>query len=150
MKVLWVEDNDRVCELLSIAATKAVRHRLQIDVVIAMSLIEAEARLRLERFDLVVLDLGLPDSFDADMTIARLANMGAPRLAVVSGSRNRAGSLKPQPRAVATTSHTATTTISSDRAWRIRRALSGCSTIRRSALPANTTMSAWTSVAMPT
>lgn len=89
MKVLWVEDNDRVCELLSIAATKAVRHRLQIDVVIAMSLIEAEARLRLERFDLVVLDLGLPDSFDADMTIARLANMGAHRLAVVSGSDRR-------------------------------------------------------------
>lgn len=89
MKVLWVEDNERVCELLSIAATKAVRYRLQLDLVIAMSLLEAESRLRLERFDLVVLDLGLPDSFDADMTIARLANMGKHRLAVVSASENR-------------------------------------------------------------
>lgn len=89
MKVLWVEDNARVCELLMIAATKAVRHRLQVDMVIATSLMEAESRLRLERFDLVILDLGLPDSFDEDMAISRIANMGDHRLAVVSASEDR-------------------------------------------------------------
>ena len=39
---------------------------------------------REDSFDLVVLDLGLPDSFDPDMTIARVANMGKYRIAVVS------------------------------------------------------------------
>ena len=94
MKVLWVEDNERVCELLTIAITKAVRNRIQIDVVIETSLMLAETRLRLERFDLVVLDLGLPDSFDADMTIARLANMGRHRMAVVSASADRDQAVK--------------------------------------------------------
>jgi DNA-binding response OmpR family regulator len=89
MKVLWVEDSERVCELLTIAATKAVRARLQIDMVLAMSLMEAERRLRLEPFDLVILDLGLPDSFDEDMAISRIANMGTHRLAVVSASDDR-------------------------------------------------------------
>ena len=46
-------------------------------------------KVRLERFDLVVLDLTLPDSIDGDMTIARMANMGKYRLAVVSGSEDR-------------------------------------------------------------
>jgi hypothetical protein len=36
-----------------------------------------------------VLDLGLPDSMDADMTIARVANMGKYRIAVVSSQENR-------------------------------------------------------------
>jgi CheY-like chemotaxis protein len=89
MKVLWVEDSERVCELVGIAATKAARARLPVDVVLAHGLVSAEARLRLERFDLVIVDLGLPDSFDADMSLARLAAMGRHRLAVVSASANR-------------------------------------------------------------
>lgn len=84
MKVLWVEDHEPVREMLAIAADKAARSRVQIDLVMAPTLMAAEARLRLERFDLVVLDLGLPDSFDPEMTVARIANMGKYRLAVVS------------------------------------------------------------------
>lgn len=84
MKVLWVEDHEPVRDMLAIAADKAARSRVQVDLVMAPTLMMAEARLRLERFDLVVLDLGLPDSFDPDMTIARVANMGKNRIAVVS------------------------------------------------------------------
>ena len=72
--------------MLAIAADKAARNRVQVDLVTAGTLMAAESRLRLERFDLVVLDLTLPDSFDADMTIARIANMGQHRIAVASGS----------------------------------------------------------------
>ena len=86
MKVLWVEDHEPVRDMLAIAADKAARNRVQIDLVMASTLMEAENRIRLERFDLVVLDLTLPDSFDGEMTIARAANMGDFRIAVVSGS----------------------------------------------------------------
>lgn len=89
MKVLWVEDHEPVRDMLAIAADKAARNRVQIDLVMASTLMEAENRLRLERFDLVVLDLTLPDSFDGEMTIARAANMGDYRIAVVSGSEGR-------------------------------------------------------------
>lgn len=89
MKVLWVEDHQPVRDMLAIAADKAARSRIQIDLVMATTLLEAESRLRLERFDLVVLDLTLPDSHDGEMTIARAANMGNYRIAVVSGSENR-------------------------------------------------------------
>ena len=84
MKVLWVEEHEPVRDMLAIAADKAARSRIQIDLVMAPTLMAAESRLRLERFDLVVLDLGLPDSVDPDMTIARVANMGKYRIAVVS------------------------------------------------------------------
>lgn len=89
MKVLWVEDHEPVRELLAVAADKAARNRIQIDLVMAPNLMTAEARLRLERFDLVVLDLGLPDSVDPDMTIARVASMGKYRIAVVSSMEQR-------------------------------------------------------------
>lgn len=89
MKVLWVEDHEPVRDMLAIAADKAARNRVQVDLVTAATLMEAETRLRLERFDLVVLDLTLPDSIDADMTIARMANMGTFRIGVVSGTDGR-------------------------------------------------------------
>ncbi|MEM8636063.1 MAG: response regulator [Pseudomonadota bacterium] len=88
MKVLWVEDHQPVRDMLAIAADKAARSRIQIDLVMAGTLMEAENRLRLERFDLVVLDLTLPDSFDGEMTIARAANMGNYRIAVVSANED--------------------------------------------------------------
>ncbi|MEM6534548.1 MAG: response regulator [Pseudomonadota bacterium] len=89
MKVLWVEDHQPVCDILAIAADKAARARVPVDLVIAGTLMEAENRLRLERFELVVLDLILPDSFDGDMTIARIANMGKHRIAVCSAGQDR-------------------------------------------------------------
>ena len=89
MKVLWVEDHEPVRDMLAIAADKAARSRIQVDLVMAPSLMAAEERLRLERFDLVILDLGLPDSLDPDMTIARVANMGKYRIAVVSSLDSR-------------------------------------------------------------
>ena len=89
MKVLWVEDHVPVQNMLEIAADKAARARVQVDLVIEATLMSAENRLRLERFDLVVLDLTLPDSADPEMTIARIANMGQHRIAVVSASENR-------------------------------------------------------------
>ena len=89
MKVLWVEDHHRAQEMLMVAATKAVRKRLQLDLVIAARLMEAERRLRFEQFDLVVLDLRLPDSIDETMTLTRIASMGRFRMAVVSASENR-------------------------------------------------------------
>lgn len=89
MKVLWVEDHEPVRDMLAIAADKAARNRVQVDLVMAPNLMAAEARLRLERFDLVVLDLGLPDSVDPDMTIARVASMGKYRIAVVSSMETR-------------------------------------------------------------
>ena len=89
MKVLWVEDHPAACELLQKAGAAATRKRLPIDLVIAPSLMEAERRLRLERFDLVMLDLQLPDSIDEDATITRIANMGDFRLGIVSASDRR-------------------------------------------------------------
>ncbi|MEM9739883.1 MAG: response regulator [Pseudomonadota bacterium] len=89
MKVLWVEDHEPVRDMLAIAADKAARARVQVDLVMAATLMEAETRLRLERFDLVMLDLTLPDSFDPDMTVARVANMGRHRIAIASASENR-------------------------------------------------------------
>lgn len=93
MKVLWVEDHAPVRELLATAADKAARARIQIDLVMATTLREAANRVRLERFDLVVLDLGLPDSIDDDMTIASMANMGKFRIAVVSSNDSRDASV---------------------------------------------------------
>jgi len=89
MKVLWVEDHPRAGELLSAAAAAASRKRFGIDFVIATSLLDAERKLRLERFDLVIVDLFLPDSADEDVTVTRIANMGRFRVAVVSGSDKR-------------------------------------------------------------
>jgi len=89
MKVLWVEDHPRAQEMLMVAGTKAVRKRLQLDLVLAASLLEAERRLRFEKFDLVVLDLRLPDSVDESMTLTRVASMGKFRMAVVSSSEHR-------------------------------------------------------------
>lgn len=89
MKVLWVEDHHRAQEMLMIAATKAVRKRLQLDLVVAANLMEAERRIRFEEFDLVVLDLRLPDSFDEGMTVTRVASMGKFRIALVSASEHR-------------------------------------------------------------
>lgn len=90
MKVLWVEDDAQVASHLETIADKAARARVQIDLVVANSLLAAEARLRLERFDLVLLDLTLPDSSDAEMTVARIANMGTHRIAVVSDREDAA------------------------------------------------------------
>lgn len=84
MKILWVENADDVREMLAITADKAARKRVQVDVVLAASLMSAETRLRLERFDLVILDLAVPDSMDADMAVTRIANMGKFRLGIIS------------------------------------------------------------------
>ena len=89
MKVLWIEDHEPVRDMLAIAADKAARARVQIDLVLAPTLMEAERRLRLERFDLVITELTLPDSYDGDMTIARIANMGKHRVAVSSTHPDR-------------------------------------------------------------
>lgn len=89
MKILWVEDHPRANELLVSAAAAASRQRLGMDVVVAGSLLEAERKLRLEKFDLVIADLFLPDSPDEDVTVTRLANMGQFRVAVVSASDRR-------------------------------------------------------------
>ena len=89
MKVLWVEDHARAGELLTAAATAASRKRAGIDLVVGPSLMDAERKLRLERFDLVVIDLMLPDSTDEDATVTRIASMGKFRVAVVSGSDKR-------------------------------------------------------------
>lgn len=89
MKVLWVEDHQPVRDILAIVADKAARARVPVDLVTATTLMEAESRLRLERFDLVMIDLTLPDSHDGDMTIARIANMGKHRIAVCSAMPER-------------------------------------------------------------
>lgn len=89
MKVLWVEDHPRAGELLAAAAAAASRKRFGIDLVVATSLLDAERKLRLERFHLVVIDLMLPDSSDEDVTVTRIANMGKFRVAVVSASDKR-------------------------------------------------------------
>ncbi|WP_084399391.1 DNA-binding transcriptional response regulator [Henriciella aquimarina] len=89
MKVLWIEDHEPVRDMLAIAADKAARARVQVDLVLAPTLMEAERRLRLERFDLIITELTLPDSYDGDMTIARIANMGSHRIAVSSAHADR-------------------------------------------------------------
>ena len=89
MKVLWIEDHPRVGEMLTAASAAASRKRFGIDLVIATSLMDAERKLRLERFELVVIDLMLPDSSDEDVTVTRIANMGKFRVAVVSASGKR-------------------------------------------------------------
>ena len=77
MKVLWVEDHARAGELLAAAAAAASRKRYGIDLVIATSLLDAERKLRLERFDLVVIDLLLPDSADASPAWAASASQSS-------------------------------------------------------------------------
>ena len=99
MKVLWVEDHARAGELLAAAAAAASRKRYGIDLVIATSLLDAERKLRLERFDLVVIDLMLPDSTDEDATVTRIASMGRFRVAIVSGSDKRNDVMKSLMRA---------------------------------------------------
>ncbi|MEM6625384.1 MAG: response regulator [Pseudomonadota bacterium] len=89
MKVLWVEDHPNACKMLAAAGAAATHARLNVDLVIAESLLAAENRLRLERFDLVVVDLRLPDSVDEDATMTRIATMGDFRVAVVSASERR-------------------------------------------------------------
>jgi DNA-binding response OmpR family regulator len=89
MKVLWIEDHPRLGEMLTAASAAASRKRYGIDLVMATSLMDAERKLRLERFDLVVVDLMLPDSSDEDVTVTRIANMGKFRVAVVSASEKR-------------------------------------------------------------
>jgi DNA-binding response OmpR family regulator len=89
MKLLWIEDHPRVGEMLTAASAAASRKRFGIDLVVATSLMDAERKLRLERFDLVVIDLMLPDSSDEDVTVTRIANMGKFRVAVVSASEKR-------------------------------------------------------------
>jgi DNA-binding response OmpR family regulator len=89
MKLLWIEDHPRVGEMLTAASAAASRKRFGIDLVVATSLMDAERKLRLERFDLVVIDLMLPDSSDEDVTVTRIANMGKFRVAVVSASDKR-------------------------------------------------------------
>jgi len=89
MKVLWIEDHPRVGEMLTAASAAASRKRYGIDLVVATSLMDAERKLRLERFNLVVIDLMLPDSSDEDVTVTRIANMGKFRVAVVSASEKR-------------------------------------------------------------
>lgn len=99
MKVLWIEDHARAGELLAAAAAAASRKRYGIDLVIATSLLDAERKLRLERFDLVVIDLMLPDSADEDATVTRIASMGKFRVAIVSASHKRDDVMKSLVRA---------------------------------------------------
>jgi DNA-binding NarL/FixJ family response regulator len=90
MKVLWIEDHEPVRTMLAHAADKAARARIPVDLVLAEGLLAAEARLRLERFDLVVVDLQLPETGnDVDMAVARVANMGKHRVAVASSRPER-------------------------------------------------------------
>ena len=78
MKVLWVEDHARAGELLAAAAAAASRRRFGIDLVIATSLLDAERKLRLERFDLVVTDLRLGGKRDGGLQVMALAGMLSP------------------------------------------------------------------------
>lgn len=90
MKVLWVEDHEPVRTMLVHAADKAARARIPVDLVMADGLLAAESRLRLERFDLVIVDLQLPETGDdVDMAVARIANMGKHRIAVASSRPER-------------------------------------------------------------
>ncbi|MBY9065687.1 response regulator [Hyphomonas sp. WL0036] len=90
MKVLWVEDHEPVRTMLTHAADKAARARIPVDLVMAEGLLAAERRLRLERFDLVIVDLQLPETGDdVDMAVARIANMGKHRIAVSSSRPER-------------------------------------------------------------
>lgn len=90
MKVLWVEDHEPVRTMLLHAADKAARARVPVDLVMAEGLLAAESRLRLERFDLVIVDLQLPETGDdVDMAVARIANMGKHRIAVASSRPER-------------------------------------------------------------
>src|SRR5262245_11456155 len=89
MKVWWDEDHPGGRRRRAAAAGAASRKRDGIDLVVATSLMDAERKLRLERFDLVVIALMLPDSADEDVTVTRIANMGKFRVAVVSASEKR-------------------------------------------------------------
>jgi len=89
MKVLWVEDHALAVDRLNAAAAAASRRRFGIDLVIATTLLEAERRLRLERFDLVVTDLLLPGAIDEYATVTRLSSMGRFRIAIASDSQKR-------------------------------------------------------------
>ena len=86
MKVLWIEDHPRLRQLISIAADHASRRRLPLDLVFAPTLMDAEARLRRERFDLAIVDLRLPDAFDEETTLTRLCTFPGVRFVICSAS----------------------------------------------------------------
>jgi len=88
MKILWVEDHEHALALISEISAAVVKQRLPLDIVSAPTLALAEQQLRRENFDLVLLDLELPDSLDGMMSACRIANLGSFRLAIVSASEN--------------------------------------------------------------
>ena len=86
MKILWIEDHEHALLLIDEISTSVAKKRLPLDVVSVPTLAKAEDQLRIEKFDLVLLDLELPDSSDGMTSACRIANLGDFKLAIVSAS----------------------------------------------------------------
>jgi DNA-binding response OmpR family regulator len=88
MKVLWIEDDpvwQKAIESMMLHRSRARKREM---IVIARSMLEAERCLRLEKFDVVIVDLGLPDTIDGMASIIRARSAGAGRFAVLSADPN--------------------------------------------------------------
>ena len=91
MRVLLVEDNDGDAELVTDALTAAISADVQVARVVRLR--EATARLEQERFDVVLLDLSLPDAAGFDgLTRLRAAVPLAP-IVVLTGQQDSARGL---------------------------------------------------------
>lgn len=84
MKILWIEDDPIWSAAIERMAVQRARARRRENILLVNSMEAAERQMRLERFDLVVVDLGLPDTVDGVASILRARSGGAQRFCVLS------------------------------------------------------------------
>lgn len=80
LRVLHVEDDADLHQV--VRSMVGGRHEFEL----ATTLADARARVALERFDVVILDLGLPDGSGWDLIPTLRAQQPAPRIVILSGS----------------------------------------------------------------
>ena len=86
LRALWIEDDELMLGLIRAIDDHALRRQRGVSLAFASTLREAEDILRRERFDVVVLDLGLPDCRDPEILLTRICWAGSHRIVLVSGS----------------------------------------------------------------
>jgi DNA-binding response OmpR family regulator len=84
MKILWIEDDPIWSAAIERMSIQRARARKKESIILVNSMGAAERQMRLETFDLVIVDLGLPDTVDGVASILRARSSGAQRFCVLS------------------------------------------------------------------